>query len=225
MNAAISLLRETRQLVERLVEKGRRVDVLMNNVGVMNDALVVTSEGFESSFASNLLAHWILTESLVERALLAHGSAVINIASGGGYTVPLSTALLNVTKSAHFNGVQAYAAHKCAQISLTAFWRERYREKGIEFFVMHPGWVDTAGVQRSLPRFRQLFSPILRDVQSGTDTAIWLAATRPDQPTGEIIWFDRKIRSTHVFSHTRTNHETPSQLAAFLQQRAAAYAL
>lgn len=218
-------LRETRQLVARLAAKDRPIDVLMNNVGVMNDALIVTPEGYEASFASNLLAHWALTESLIEHALLRRGSAVVNIASGGGYTVPLSTALLNVTTPEHFNGVMAYAAHKRAQISLTAYWRERYHGKGVEFFVMHPGWVDTAGVQRALPKFRQIFSPVLRDAHSGADTAIWLAASRPDQPSGELIWLDRKVRPAHMFSYTRTNHETPEQLANFLRNRAAVCAL
>jgi dehydrogenase/reductase SDR family protein 12 len=188
----------------------------MNNVGVMNDALVVTPEGFEASFASNLLAHYVLTEGLIERGVLADGSAVINMTSGGGYSVPLSTALLNVTDSAHFNGVVAYAAHKRAQISLTSYWRARHGGKGLTFYVVHPGWADTAGVQRSLPRFRQLFRPILRDARSGADTALWLATARPAQPDHELVWFDRKIRSAHVFAHTQSSKETASDLANYL---------
>jgi dehydrogenase/reductase SDR family protein 12 len=209
-------MRETRQLVERLSLRGGRIDVLMNNVGVMNDELILTPEGVEASFASNLLAHYVLTEGLIDRGTLSAGSAVINITSGGGYSVPLSTALLNVTNSAQFNGVVAYAAHKRAQISLTSFWREQYGDKGIGFYVMHPGWVDTAGVQRSLPRFRRMFRPVLRDARSGADTAIWLAANRPSQPSHELVWFDRKIRAAHAFSYTRATKETPTDLANYL---------
>lgn len=112
-------MRDTRELVERLSSRGSRIDILMNNVGVMNDELVITPEGVEASFASNLLAHHVLTEGLIDRGTLSAGSAVINITSGGGYSVPLSTALLNITKPAQFNGVLAYAAHKRAQIALT----------------------------------------------------------------------------------------------------------
>ena len=209
-------IEETHRLVERLATRGRRIDVLMNNVGVMNDALVVTPEGFEASFASNLLAHYVLTEGLIERGVLADGSAVINMTSGGGYSVPLSTALLNVTSPTQFNGVVAYAAHKRAQISLTSYWRARHGGKGLTFYVVHPGWADTAGVQRSLPRFRQLFRPILRDARSGADTALWLAAARPAQPDHELVWFDRKIRPAHVFAHTQSSKETASDLANYL---------
>lgn len=209
-------MRDTRQLVERLSSRAGRIDVLMNNVGVMNDELVITPEGFEASFASNLLAHYVLTEDLIDRGTLSKGSAVINITSGGGYSVPLSTALLNITNPAQFNGVLAYAAHKRAQIALTSFWRERHRETGVEFYVMHPGWADTAGVQRSLPKFRRLFKPVLRDARSGADTALWLAATRPSQPSQELIWFDRKIRAAHAFAYTRASPETPTDLANYL---------
>jgi len=207
---------DTRQLVERVSSRVGRIDVLMNNVGVMNDELMVTAEGFEASFASNLLAHYVLTEGLIERGALAEGSAVINITSGGGYSVPLSTALLNITNPAQFNGVVAYAAHKRAQISLTSFWREQHGHQGIEFYVMHPGWADTAGVQRSLPKFRRWFRPVLRDARSGADTALWLAATRPSQPSHELVWFDRKIRAAHAFSYTKATKETATDLANYL---------
>lgn len=209
-------LRDTRQLVERLSSQGSRIDVLMNNVGVMNDELVITPEGLEASFASNLLAHYVLTEGLIERRVIAQGSAVVNITSGGGYSVPLSTALLNVTDPAQFNGVVAYAAHKRAQISLTSFWREQHGGEGVGFYVMHPGWADTAGVQRSLPRFRRLFRPVLRNAQSGADTALWLAATRPSQPSQELVWFDRKIRAAHAFAYTQATKETAADLANYL---------
>lgn len=209
-------MRETRELADRLSSRGRRIDVLMNNVGVMNDTLVVTPENLEASFASNLLAHYVLTEGLIERGALGRDSVVVNITSGGAYSVPLSTALLNITNPAQFNGVVAYAAHKRAQIALTSFWRERHRETGVEFYVMHPGWADTAGVQRSLPRFRRLFKPVLRNARSGADTALWLAAERPSQPSQELIWFDRKIRAAHAFAYTRASSETPTDLANYL---------
>jgi dehydrogenase/reductase SDR family protein 12 len=54
---------DTQRLIERLIAKGRRIDALMNNVGVLNDDLVVTAEGREASFTSNLVSHYQLTEA------------------------------------------------------------------------------------------------------------------------------------------------------------------
>ena len=43
---------------------------------------------------------------------------------------------------------------------------------------MHPGWADTPGVQESLPRFRSITRPVLRDDAQGADTSVWLTARR-----------------------------------------------
>lgn len=205
-------LDDTQRLIERLADGGRPIDVLVNNVGVLNVEPVVTKEGLEASFVSNLLSHYLLTECLIDRGVLRSGSVVINMTSGGAYMAPLRIAALNVTQPAHYNGMTAYAMHKRAQIVLNEFWREQYSRQGIAFYVMHPGWVDTAGVQRSLPGFRRLYRPILRDARSGADTALWLAAVRPEQPTAPCLWFDRKARKTHAFSLTQQGDTADSLL-------------
>jgi dehydrogenase/reductase SDR family protein 12 len=212
-----TLTADTQRLVERLLAKGRRIDTLMNNVGVLNDDHLITAEGREASFGSNILSHYQLTEALVAGGLLGRGSVVVNVTSGGGYNVPLMTAMLNVTDPARYNGTVAYGFHKRAQMVLNQHWRDTYGSRGIDFYVMHPGWSDTAGVQRSLPRFRKILRPILRDERSGSDTAIWLAGTRPKQPEHELVWFDRKVRTAHVYERTRVTKDTPATLVAYLQ--------
>ena len=214
---------DTQRLVLRLAARhaadGRRIDVVMGNVGVLQDALVTTPEGHEASFVSNILSHYQLVEALIARGAMGAGAAVIEITSGGAYTVPLSTAMLDVTDPAAYNGVAAYTFHKRAQISLIEHWREAHAASGVAFYAMHPGWVDTAGVQRSLPRFRKLLRPLLRDARSGADTAVWLAATRPAQAAQACVWFDRRARPAHVYAHTRASRDTPASLAGFLRAR------
>jgi dehydrogenase/reductase SDR family protein 12 len=212
-----TLTADTQRFIERLLAKGRRIDALMNNVGVLNDDLMITAEGREASFGSNILSHYQLTEALVAGGLLGRGSVVVNVTSGGGYNVPLMTAMLNVTDPARYNGTVAYGFHKRGQMVLNQHWRDAYGSRGIDFYVMHPGWSDTAGVKRSLPRFRKILRPILRDERSGADTAIWLAGTRPKQPEQELVWFDRKVRTAHVYERTRVTKDTPATLVAYLQ--------
>lgn len=213
-----TLTADTQRLIERLLAGGRRIDALMNNVGVLNDDLTITDEGREASFGSNILSHYQLTEALIAGGLLARGSVVVNVTSGGGYNVPLMTSMLNVTDPARYNGTVAYGFHKRGQMVLNQHWRDTYGSRGIDFYVMHPGWSDTAGVQRSLPRFRRILRPILRDERSGADTAIWLAGTRPSQPEEEIVWFDRKVRTAHAYERTRVTKDTPATLVAYLQR-------
>lgn len=213
-----SLQSDTARVARDILSAGRPIDVLVNNVGILNDDHSLTREGHETTFVTNLLSHYVLTESLIRRGgFTQRRPLVINMTSGGGYNVPLSTAMLDVVEPARFNGTAAYGFHKRAQMALNEYWNRTYGPRGFSFYVMHPGWADTDGVKRALPRFRRILRPILRDAVSGSDTAIWLAANRPAQPA-DALWFDRKVRPTHVYSRTRNSPETPESLVAFLER-------
>ncbi|MBL8336334.1 MAG: SDR family NAD(P)-dependent oxidoreductase [Rhodoferax sp.] len=212
-----SLQTDTQRLVRDLAARGRPIDVLVNNVGLLNHAHVITAEGREHSYTTNLLSHYVLTEGLIRAgAFRKERPLVINMTSGGGYNVALSTRALNTLDPKKFNGTLAYGWHKRAQMVLNQHWRDTYGPKGFTFYVMHPGWADTDGVKTSLPRFREVLKSVLRDARSGTDTALWLAAVRPPQREEESVWFDRKQRAAHVYPHTRTSKDTPQTLVAYL---------
>jgi NAD(P)-dependent dehydrogenase (short-subunit alcohol dehydrogenase family) len=214
--ADLSLCREVIALAEALADDGEVFDVLVNNVGVLLNEHVVTDEGFEVSFATNLLNHFVLTEELMARGLLARGSVVINMSSGGMYTTALLPDQLNVTDPEQHDGVAAYARHKRAQVDVTHAWNQRHGPN-IAFHVMHPGWVDTEGVKASLPGFRKLFGPVLRNAEQGADTAIWLAAERP--PIAEEgIWLDRELQPEHITDRTRTDRRRRAELLEKLEQ-------
>jgi len=202
-------------LVEELASRGERIDVLVNNVGVLLDDWSLTAEGFETSFATNILGHYLLTTRVVERALLADDATVINVASGGLYNVPLMVAPMNNVGGHEYNGTVAYGLHKRAQAVMTDVWNRQQKGGLRRFYTMHPGWVDTAGVQTSLPRFRKILWPLLRNPRQGADTVLWLAATRPE-PAADTLWFDRAARPAHVYAATRQG-DSAEKLVEFLE--------
>ncbi len=212
-----SLQADTFRFAQDLIASGVKIDVLVNNVGVMNSALAVTSEGRESSFTINILSHYLLTEALIRHGAFSSRPLVINMTSGGGYNQPLNPARLNNTNQATFNGIVAYGCAKRGQMVLNQYWRDRYGPRGFTFYVMHPGWADTGGVQRSMPRFRKILQSVLRNTESAADTALWLAAIRPPQKEQELVWFDRKPRTAHVYARTRITQATPQSLVDFLE--------
>ena len=214
--ADLALQSQVRELAARLAARGERIDVLVNNVGVLLDDFTVTAEGFETSYATNLLNHYLLTERLIGEGLIGDGGLVINMSSAGMYNVPLLVEPMKMSAD-NYNGVLAYGLHKRAQLVLTAWWQKKYVARGMRFHVMHPGWADTDGVKTALPRFRRLLRPLLRNAEQAADTAIWLATLRP-AARDDVIWFDRKPRPAHVYAHTRASPDSATELVALLEE-------
>lgn len=214
--ADFSLRASVWALLDRLQARGVSVDVLVNNVGIQKRDQILTREGLETSFATNILSHYLFTREMLARGLLAEAATVIEVSSGGMYNHPLVVKDLNVTGPGYV-GVRAYGLSKRAQVVLTQHWRQQHAGSARRFYVMHPGWVDTAAVGRSMPRFRATLKSVLREDHQGADTIVWLAEKRPDQRSDEAIWFDRKERSAHIFPRTRLSTDTPQTLVACLE--------
>jgi dehydrogenase/reductase SDR family protein 12 len=217
----LSLVADTRRAVGEIVARGTPVDVVVNNVGLLLDDLSTTAEGFETSYATNLLTHWVLTEGLLQGAALAPQATVIEMSSGGMYNAPLTLDYMGIKDPRKYNGVYAYAVHKRGQAELVKYWQKRHGDSGLRCYVMHPGWADTDGVKTAMPNFRRRLRTVLRDSAQGADTALWLAATRPTGAGPEAFWFDRAPRPAHAFPHTMKSKYTPDDLAAFLAKEAA----
>jgi NAD(P)-dependent dehydrogenase (short-subunit alcohol dehydrogenase family) len=211
--------------VERLLNSlPGGIDVLINNVGVLLNQLQVTPEGHEASFVTNLLSHYLLTEGLMDTGRLATDGVVVNVSSGGLYAVPLATHGLNITDPARYDGKVAYALSKRGQVALTECWHRECGPGGRRFYTMHPGWARTQGVRDALPVFWKIQNLILRTPRQGIDTVLWLVAARPAPGPDEVIWFDRKPRSTHAFPITRSPLCSLEEFVTFLKSAAARHA-
>ena len=213
----LSLQSEVELLAKKLISDGKIIDVLVNNVGILNDKCAVTTEGHEVTFALNVLNQYLLTKRLLEAGILAKNSVVIMMASAGMYNVPLMPTMMNRTDSTSYRGTAAYGSHKRGQAALVAYWQEQADLGGRSFYLMHPGWADTDGVKRSLPRFRKILQSILRNAEQGADTALWLAAARPKADYPASFWFDRKPRKAHVYSNTRVPACSEKEFVDFLE--------
>lgn len=213
--ADFSRMQQVWACLERLQAQSLKADVLVNNVGIQKRDQILTPEGLETSFATNILSHYLLTREMLARGMLTPDATVIEVSSGGMYNHPLVVQDLNITGEGYL-GVRAYGLSKRAQVMLTQYWRET-QVGARRFYVMHPGWVDTAAVGRSMPRFRAMLKSVLRKHPMGADTIVWLADRRPEQKSSESIWFDRKERTAHIFPRTRQTHDTPRTLVAFLE--------
>ncbi|GJP44505.1 hypothetical protein CLOM_g3898 [Closterium sp. NIES-68] len=195
----LSSLAQIRALVTRLVSLDSPVHVLVNNAGVMEHERKTSPDGFELNFAVNVLGTFVLTEALLPLLQRAAPEAkVITVATGGILTQPLSTDLQ--MENANFDGTDAYARNKRVQVALTEKWAELYgvQAGGVGFYSMHPGWVDTAVLQTSMPGFYNTFKTSLRKPEEGADTIVWLARQPESKLVNGSFYFDRQVASKHL---------------------------
>ncbi|XVE60893.1 hypothetical protein DITRI_Ditri05aG0163400 [Diplodiscus trichospermus] len=193
----LSSISEIKSFASRFSSKDVPVHALVNNAGVMEHKRMTTSEGFELNFAVNVLGTYATTElmlPLLEKA--APDARVITVSSGGMYTAPLTSDL--EFGDGKFDGVEQYARNKRVQVALTEKWAEMYKNKGIGFYSMHPGWAETPGVAKSLAGFNKTLSGKLRTSEEGADTVIWLALQPKEKLVSGGFYFDRSEAPKHL---------------------------
>jgi dehydrogenase/reductase SDR family protein 12 len=199
--ADISDLASVRDLAARLAAAHPRLDVLIHNAGVLLDERRESADGVELTFATHVLGPFLLTGLLVPLLQVAAPSRVIWVSSAGMYAARLDIDDLQ-SEHGEFDGTAAYARAKRAQVMLAELWARRLAPSRVTVDAMHPGWVDTPGLQRSLPTFYRLLWLFLRTPPQGADTAVWLAAAPGlDGETGRF-WCDRRPRPTHKLRRT-----------------------
>ncbi|KAK6160798.1 hypothetical protein DH2020_004179 [Rehmannia glutinosa] len=202
----ISSISDVKSFASRFSSKDVPIHVLVNNAGLLENKRLITSEGYEMNFAVNVLGTYTLTQlmlPLLEKA--APDARVITVSSGGMYTVPLMEDLQ--FSGDKFDGVVQYARNKRVQVALTEKWADMYKDKGIGFYSMHPGWAETPGVATSLPSFSKSLSGKLRTSEEGADTVIWLALQPKEKLVSGGFYFDRAEASKHLpFAGTKGSH-------------------
>jgi NAD(P)-dependent dehydrogenase (short-subunit alcohol dehydrogenase family) len=203
----VSNLASVREFATGFAASGGPLHVLVNNAGLLPAERTHTDEGFELSFATNVLGPFLLTSLLLGPLRRSAPSRVINVSSGGMYTERIRLDDLQLERR-EFDGAAFYAHTKRAEVILSEEWGRRLAPDRITVHSVHPGWVATAGVQESLPRFNKVMGPLLRDPDQGADTIVWLAGSpEAARSTGEF-WHDRRPRPKHRIPRTR---ETPEE--------------
>ena len=160
----LSDLKAVRRFAERFSAQTSRLDVLVNNAGALLGERTVSPDGIELTFATNVLGPFLLTNLLIPLLEKSAPARIVNVSSGGMYTQRVHVEDL---QSAHgnFDGATAYARTKRAQVILTEQWAQRLKGTGVVVHAMHPGWVDTPGLESSLATL------LRRDKEAATDAS------------------------------------------------------
>ncbi len=209
--ADLSSLASVRMAAAAIRDAEPHVDVLIHNAGALLPERHTSVDGREMTFATMVLGPFLLTNELFPLLRSARGARVLWVSSGGMYTQPLDVDALEMGAE-DYRGSVAYARAKRAQVCLAQEGARHMRGDGIVVHAMHPGWVDTPGLQMGLPGFRTLLGPILRTPRQGVDTMVWLAAAEVPGRSSGRFWLDRRPRSTHKLVRSGATPEERARL-------------
>ena len=132
-----------RGLASRLNDRLAGIDILVNNAGLALDRLQTTAEGFEMTFATCHLGHFLLTNLLLHR--LRSGGRIVNVSSMVHRSGDLLRAPLDdiARGRAWKSGFQAYSDAKLANVLFTVEAARRFQDHGIAADALHPGALAT----------------------------------------------------------------------------------
>jgi len=127
-----------------------RIDLLINNAGVMTTPKATTTDGFELQFGTNHLGHFALTGQVLENMLPVEGSRVVTISSNGHRAGSINFDDLQSERS--YNRLRAYGQAKLANLLFTYALNRRLAAMGAPTIAVaaHPGSANTE-LTRNLP--------------------------------------------------------------------------
>ena len=134
-----------------IMERFPKVDLLVNNAGVMACPLSRTSQGHELQLGVNHLSHFELTNQLIPALRAAGKSRVLCVASSasvGNVVKPQERAAIDFEdpnwEQRSYNPLAAYSASKLANVLHARALAGRLRESGVTAVSLHPGIIDTS---------------------------------------------------------------------------------
>jgi 3-oxoacyl-[acyl-carrier protein] reductase len=127
------------QLVTRLVQTHKRIDILINNAGIRHDGLLVfmNPEQWSEVIATNLNSFYNVTKPVVKQMALNRWGRVVSIASTAGQT--------------GVEGQTNYAAAKAGVIGASKALAREVAKRGVTVNVLAPGFIETE-MTKDLPR-------------------------------------------------------------------------
>lgn len=137
-------LESVRGFAEEFKRTHERLDLLINNAGVMIPPYSKTADGFELQFGTNHLGHFALTAHLSGVLTVTEKARIVNVASAAHKTGEINFDDL-MWERRSYSAWKAYSASKIANLYFTFGLDKRLKENGLDTLAAaaHPGWTAT----------------------------------------------------------------------------------
>ncbi|WP_157937076.1 SDR family NAD(P)-dependent oxidoreductase [Geodermatophilus chilensis] len=179
-----------RQFADDYRQRYGSLDVLVNNAGVLRPGREVSVDGYELTFATNVLGYHLLTRELVDALRASTFARVINVASVYASDVDLDDLQF---ERRPYDGMRAYAQSKACDRMLSWAFARRLQPDGVTVNAVAPGLVLETALYRDLPAEirHYLEQQPSRTIAEGANSAVWLA-TNPDVASVTGRFYDQR---------------------------------
>ncbi len=214
----LSSLASVRAAADALRTAYPRIDLLVNNAGVMYPPKQTTSDGFELQFGTNHLGHFALTGLLLDHLLPVDGSRVVTVASIA-HNIRAGIHFDDLQWERSYNRVSAYGQSKLANLMFTYELQRRLATKGAPTIAVaaHPGISNTELMRHvpgsGLPGFSQLAGLVTNSPAVGALGTL-RAATDPGAQGGQYYGpsgFRELVGHPVVVQSNRMSHDVEVQ--------------
>lgn len=192
--ADFASLAQVRGLAETVLATYGRLDLLVNNAGLIAPRFQLSTDGYELTIAVNHLAPFLLTNLLLDRLRASAPSRIVSVASQAHRGARLDIAGLAGRQD--WSPLKAYGRSKLCNILFTRALARRLDGSGVVACCLHPGVVATAIGDRAgrLAGFGwRHVKPFLTAPENGAATSLFLATTADPTPFHGAYVIDNKL--------------------------------
>ncbi|MEE8357024.1 MAG: oxidoreductase [Anaerolineales bacterium] len=157
-------LRSVQQFADSFKKKYDRLDILLNNAGIMMVPYGKTKDGFEKQFGTNHLGHFALTGLLIDLLLKTPGSRVVNISSNAHQFGEMNFSNMMNEDGEGYSSQKAYGRSKLANLLFTYGLQRRFNALEVDTIALaaHPGISNTNIAAHIFKRWRlRILQPLM----------------------------------------------------------------
>lgn len=204
MLADMSSQKSILEFTKSFKEKYDRIDVLLNNAGLIVGERKITEDGFESTFATNHMGYFLTTKWLMDIIKESKSARIVNVASEAHRAGDISF-FNDINCEKGYNSMRVYGQSKLYNIIFTYELDKRLKADGVTNVTancLHPGVIASnfGSSGGTLMKFAvKLARPFLQTNDQGAETQIYLS-TSPDVEGISGKYFDKKrpVKSSRI---------------------------
>ena len=175
-------LSSVRRGAAEILEQAPRLDVLVNNAGLVLSERRVTVDGYEATFATNHLGPFLLTNLLLDRMRASAPARIVNVASTAHNSARKGMPFDDLQSEGRYRAMRVYGQSKLANILFTNELARRLEGTRVTANSLHPGTVRTGygadGDARGFLSFGlKVSGPFFLSPAKGARTSVYLASS------------------------------------------------